>query len=303
MCAHLHVILPNFGDYFPAGEWRKLLDLAVAVEQAGADGLSVVDHVVLGENLSDYPYGEFPCGPASAWLEPLTTLSAIAGRTSAIRLSTSVLIAPLRPAALLAKTVATLDELSGGRLDLGVGMGWLAKEYEATGLDYAERGRLLDFTLAACVALWQGGPTTFSSPGLSFSDVYCYPMPVQLGGVPLWIGGGLSPHNLARIVEYGSGWSSPPGMSREEIGAAVRTLHAALVKAGREPSSVRVRALLTPERGHAGTIDLPRSVAVVPDLMRHGVTDVSVFLSAFLPEPTGAVAVLSRLVAAFRSIC
>ena len=104
----------------------------------------------MGERLDQYRWGPFMFEKGVPWIEPLTLLSAIAGATNDIRLVTGVLIAPLRPPALLAKIVATLDQLSRGRLDLGVGTGWQPAEYDAMGLDFAKRAQMLDDTIAAC---------------------------------------------------------------------------------------------------------------------------------------------------------
>jgi probable F420-dependent oxidoreductase len=290
----LHVALDNFGGWL-GGDWGRLLDLAVVADQAGVDTVVVVDHVVLGGDLSGYPYGPFPTAPDGPWLEPLTCLAAIAGRTTRVRLMTGVLIAPLRPPALLAKTAATLDVISGGRLDLGVGTGWLAKEYEAAGLDFAERGRLLDDLLDACAALWRGGPTDFESPRLRFADVYCEPRPAQEGGVPFWIGGDLHRRNLARLTRRASGWIPSPTARREDIAAGIETLDAALVAAGRDPGEVRVRIglPLRPED--------PAPLGRLEEVRRLGATDFFVSLSRACPDPEAAPEFLAGLGAAFRA--
>ncbi len=297
----LHVGLDNFGDYLPREEWRRLLDVAAAADAAGVDAVTVVDHVVLGERLEDYPYGVFPGGPGAPWLEPLTTLAAIAGRTSRVRLATGILIAPLRPPALLAKSAATLDLLSGGRLDLGVGSGWLAKEYEAVGLDYAARGALLDDALAACRALWRGGPTGFASPRLRFEGVYCNPTPLQDGGVPLWIAGELHARNLARLVEHGRGWIPSPTARREDVRREVPRLAEALRAAGRDPGEVRVRVALPIARDAERRPLLEQSLARVPELLELGGTDVHVTLTQLSREPARAPALLEQLADGFRA--
>ena len=110
-----------------------------------------------------YPFGKFPLPPEYPWFEPLTMLAAIAGATSRIRLATGVLISPLRPAVLLAKIAATLDVVSGGRLDLGVGTGWQREEYEASGIPFAGRAARMDDQLRACRVLWSDAPAR-SSP-------------------------------------------------------------------------------------------------------------------------------------------
>jgi probable F420-dependent oxidoreductase len=296
LAPRLHVGLDNYGAYL-GDDWARLLDLAVAADEAGVDTLVLVDHVVLGGDLSGYPYGPFATEPDAPWLEPLTCLAAIAGRTARVRLMTGVLIAPLRPPALLAKTAATLDVLSGGRLDLGVGTGWLAKEYEAAGVDFSRRGRLLDDALDACTALWQGGPTDFESPRLRFEDVYCDPRPHQEGGVPFWIGGELHDRNLARLVRRCSGWIPSPTARRREIAAGIEQLDAALAAAGRDPAEVRVRigAPVTAADDGAPAIDAAR-LAAFRDL---GASDFYAPLSHLCPDPEDAPEYLAGLASAF----
>ncbi|HEY2478631.1 MAG TPA: TIGR03619 family F420-dependent LLM class oxidoreductase [Solirubrobacterales bacterium] len=294
----LHVGLDNYGSWL-GGNWARLLDLAAAADEAGVDTLVLVDHVVLGGDLSGYPYGPFATEPGAPWLEPLTCLAAIAGRTSRVRLMTGVLIAPLRPPALLAKTAATLDVLSGGRLDLGVGTGWLAKEYEAVGLDFRERGRLLDDALDACAALWQGGPTAFDSPRLRFDDVYCEPRPRQAGGIPFWIGGELHDRNLARLVRRCGGWIPSPTARRREIAAGIERLDAALKAAGRDPGEVRVRIGVPAGGDESGrpTLDTER----LAEFRALGASDFYAPLSHLCPDADSAPAYIAGLAAAFRS--
>ena len=126
---HLSVQVVNFAAEAPDG-WQRLLDHAVAADRAGVDRVAVSDHVVFGDDLSDYAEpakgglagGRQPTGPDGHWLEPLTTLAWLAGRTDRVRLQTGILLAALRRPVVLAKSAATLDVLSGGRLDLGVGV-------------------------------------------------------------------------------------------------------------------------------------------------------------------------------------
>lgn len=294
----LIVGLPNHGDWLGCGDWRALVDLAVAAEEAGVDAVSVVDHVVMGARSDRYPYGSFPGGPAAPWLEPLTTLAAIAGATRRIGLATGILISPLRSPALLAKTAATLDVLSGGRLILGVGTGWQAEEYEAVGLDWARRHDLLDDGLAACAALWRGGPTRVELPTISFEDIYCAPRPARDGGVPVWIGGTLTPRNLRRIVTWGSGWIPAPGQPAESVAEGVRALRTALDEAGRDPASVRVRVTPPLVRDADGRADVGRSMAGARELLAVGGTDVFALLQAWCGDRSAAVPCLRELVAA-----
>ena len=297
----LSLLVPNFGDLYPLDGWRGLLDLARAADAAGIDRLVVVDHVVMGENLDAYQWGRFPTAPDAPWLEPLTVLSAMAAVTERVRLGTGILIAPLRPAAVLAKTAATLDVLSGGRLDLGVGPGWQREEYDAVGRDFRRRGRLLDETLAACTALWSEGSAAYDVDGTHVTDIWCRPAPQQPGGVPFWIGGELHRRNLDRVVRFGRGWIPIMGASLDDIAAGTATIRAALAAAGRDPDDVTVRAPLPMVRGDAG-IDLDRSLAAVPEVLASGARDVHVSLTALAHDPGEAAARLPWLVDRFAAV-
>lgn len=299
MVPNLIVGLSNFHDFLPDGQWDRLIDVAQAADEAGVDALSVVDHVVLGGDVSTYPYGAFPGGLDAPWLEPIVTLAAMAGRTERVRLFTGILIAPLRPPALLAKMAATLDQLSNGRLDLGVGTGWLAKEYEALGMDFADRGGLLDDVLAACDALWRGGPTTFDSERLHFDDVYCSPLPVQRPGIPFWIAGDLHRRTIDRIVRHGVGWIPSPPTGRRDAGEGRLVLREAFTAAGRDPDSLRVRMSVPVVKTAEGIPDLERSLEVVPKLVAAGATDVFVAYSAFASGADEAPRFFSQLVPRF----
>lgn len=294
----LTVGLPNYGSYLGAQPWRALLDLAVAVERAGLFGVSVVDHVVMGSRVDRYPYGRFPGGPEAPWLEPLTVLAGISGVTERIELATAVLVSPLRPAALLAKTAATLDVLSGGRVVLGVGTGWQEEEYRALGADWSRRHQLLDDQLAACHALWTGDPVTFDSETLSLEGIHCRPRPVRSGGVPFWLGGKLTERNLSRIVRWGSGWIPAPVDGPDDVAEGVRRLRSALREAGRPPASVRVRVTPQAVRNAHGQVDVAASLAAGRSLLEAGGTDLFVSLMGWCPDPRRAPAFLEELAAA-----
>jgi probable F420-dependent oxidoreductase len=211
----LTVGIPNFGGW-AGGDWNALLDVARACDDAGVDRLVINDHVVMGRNTDAYVWGRFPTKPDGPWLEPLTVLSAMATVTSRVRLATGILIAPLRPAAVLAKTVATLDVLSGGRVDLGVGTGWQREEYDALGLDFDARAQRLDDTIGACRALWSDLPASYSSETVSFAETFCSPQPAQ-ERLPIWFAGALTARNLRRIVDLGDGWIPIMGASLDDI--------------------------------------------------------------------------------------
>jgi alkanesulfonate monooxygenase SsuD/methylene tetrahydromethanopterin reductase-like flavin-dependent oxidoreductase (luciferase family) len=154
------------------GDIQKILRWSQVADKAGMDAVVVVDHVVMGENLSAYPYGAFPGGPDGPWPEPIVLLSAIAAVTTRIRLMTGILISPLRPTALVAKQLATLDVLSNGRTDIGVGTGWQKEEYDAVGLPFEGRFTRLEEQIAACQVLWRDAPASFHGKYDNFDGIY-----------------------------------------------------------------------------------------------------------------------------------
>jgi probable F420-dependent oxidoreductase len=267
-------------------------------DEAGVDRVVVVDHVVLGRTTGEYTGGTFPTGPAGAWLEPLTLLGVLAGMTTRVRLVTSVLVAPLRRPVVLAKSLATLDVLSNGRLDAGVGVGWQRAEYVAAGIDFEARGRLLDETLGVCRALWSNSPATYQSDTLSFEDIWCEPKPLQPGGVPIWLGGTLNAPNTARLVTYGSGWM-PWGDHRRDLPRAASMLRGILERAGRDPESVVVQGTIPVLESSPGRLDLGAMVREVPKLVRAGIADFVVRLPP-APDPATDLATTRELVARFR---
>jgi len=269
-----------------------LVETARVADACGVDQIVVTDHLMIGPRTDRYPYGRFPFPVEEPWPEPLTTLAAMAGATSRVRLGTGILIAPLRPPLLLAKTVATLDVLSGGRVDLGVGTGWQREEFEASGLPFAGRTARMDDTLRACRALWRDAPASFASETTSFRDVWCLPRPVQ-DPIPIWIGGALVDGNLRRLAEYGAGWM-PVAPSLDEVREGREKLRAALSAAGRDPEAVGIRGAVAPVRGEKG-VELERSLEQLGPLQEAGATDAAFALAAFVRRPDEIRPFLERI--------
>jgi probable F420-dependent oxidoreductase len=281
---HLPILLGLPPGDMAGGDPTVVVDTARRAEEAGFAGVVISDHVVMGAHTDRYPWGSFKQAPDCPWPEPLTVLTAAAAVTTTLRLCTGILIAPLRPATLLAKTAATLDVLSGGRLELGVGTGWQQEEFDAQGLDASVRGQLLTDTIGACRALWGTSPATFSSGSVSFADIWCHPRPVSPGGPPLLFSGTLTRRNVRRIVDLGDGWIPIMGERPAGVADGVALLTKALVDAGRDPAALRVRAHLPVVRGESGHPDLAASLAGVPELVAAGATDVVTPLGAFVRD-------------------
>jgi probable F420-dependent oxidoreductase len=289
------------------GTWEPLFDAARTADQAGVDRLVVSDHVVFGERLEEYGRpeiggsagGKQPTGPDGHWLEPLTTLSVLAGMTSRIRLGTNILVAALRRPAVLAKTTATLDVLSGGRLDLGVGVGWQREEYDAAGLDFDQRGRLLDHSLEVCQTLWREQRAAYDSPELHFEATHMMPKPLQPGGVPVWVSGTINPRVVRRLARFGSGWI-PWGDAAADPVAGIAEMRERLAEAGRDPEGLQVTGGLRLVKRDDGSVDLDRTMEVVPELAEAGLTDLRIQFR-LLDGSSAAVDELSAVVAAFRA--
>jgi probable F420-dependent oxidoreductase len=275
----LSIHLANFSRDVHGG-WTRLFELARAADRAGIDRVAVSDHIAFGENLSAYADpsaggitdGKQPTGPDGHWLEPVTVLAVLSGMTERVRLATSILLAALRRPAVLAKEAATLDVLSGGRLDLGVGIGWQREEYEVAGLDFRRRGALLDHTLAVCQTLWRDEVADFTDEFVSFEHIHAMPKPVQPGGVPIWVSGRINPKTVTRVVRFGSGWI-PWGDDITDPAPGIGVLREALTAAGRDPLALGVQGTLPVVADDDGRIDLDATFGRVPAMVAAGITD------------------------------
>lgn len=283
-----------FGDDLAA-----VVDVARVADEAGVHQLVLPDHLAIGPRTDRYPFAaRFPYPPSEPWLEPMTVLAAFAAATRRVRLGTGVLIAPLRPALLVAKTAATLDVLSHGRLDLGIGTGWQAEEYTDAGLPFVGRTARQDDAVRACRALWeQEPPVSFSSPSVSFTDLWCEPRPEQ-ARLPLWFGGGANGHTVRRIAELGDGWL-PLATPLDEVTATIEKLRVAMLDAGRDPAVLGVRQGIAVVADDSGRVDLDATLAPLPDLAARGITSVSLALGRFLRSRADVEPFLRDLGAAF----
>jgi probable F420-dependent oxidoreductase len=283
----LRITLGVFGlERLFGGDPRGLIDVARQAENAGIDQINFTDHVVMSARTDRYPFGKFPLPPEYPWFEPLTMLSAIAGATSRIRLATGVLISPLRPAVLLAKVAATLDVVSGGRLDLGVGTGWQREEYEASGIPFAGRLARMDDQLRACRVLWRDDPASFDSPTVRFAGIWSNPKPLQ-SPLPLWFGIAPTEDNARRIAELGQGWV-PIYPDPDYIRKGVDLVQRAFEAARRDPAELRVRA-------HPPAGNLDAALASIDALRAAGVTQIEFMGGNYVRRLDALPAFLERI--------
>ncbi|MEN3362374.1 MAG: hypothetical protein V7637_6356, partial [Mycobacteriales bacterium] len=218
-------------------------EFARQAESLGFDELSVVEHtVVVSGTASVYPYspsGRSPLPDDCPLPDPLELLAFLAGRTSRLRLATGVLVLPNHHPVMLAKRLATVDRLAGGRVRICLGLGWMREEVEACGGDFDRRGTLADEAIGAMRALWRGtdpGGVSFAGGRYAFERAHSWPKPSRPAGVPLYIGG----HSKAaarRAGRLGDGFQ-PLGLAGDDLTAALATMRAAATAAGRDPSTV-----------------------------------------------------------------
>jgi probable F420-dependent oxidoreductase len=255
------------------GSWQPMFTAARIADAAGVDRIVMSDHVVFGERLEEYGKaetggsagGKQPTGPDGHWLEPITTLSVIAGMTSQVRLGTNIVLAALRRPVIFAKTTATLDVLSNGRLDLGVGVGWQSEEYMAAGLEYEGRGKLLDHSLEVAQLLWREQRAAFNSPLLKFEKIHMMPKPLQPGGVPIWVSGTIRGSTVKRLARFGTGWI-PWGPDQANITESLPRMKEELEKLGRKTDDLQTDS--------KGEFDIDRSLEKAQPLIKAGVTDI-----------------------------
>lgn len=222
--------------------------LATQAERLGFGVLTVSDHIVVPHAIdSPYPYspdGGFPGGRTGECFEQLSLLNYLAGITEKARLLTSVMVVPHRQPLHAAKAIATADQLSGGRIDLGIGTGWMREEFELLETKpFAERGAVTDEYIRAFKALWSQDNPSFQGDYIRFRDIHFTPKPVQDGGPRIWVGGE-SGRALRRLATLGDIWYPIAGNPKFPLDtlaaydAALGRLEAAAEKAGRDPGSI-----------------------------------------------------------------
>ncbi|HEX7214785.1 MAG TPA: LLM class F420-dependent oxidoreductase [Methylomirabilota bacterium] len=232
---------------FPSVSYREgpaaVADLARAIERIGYDHIDIFDHVVMGVPIEGRARG--PYNAAMPILEALTALAYMAAVTSRVTLGTEVLVLPQRQPALVAKQVSTLDTLSGGRIRLGVGVGWQESEYGALGESFRTRGARMDEAIRLLRAYWTDAEVTTAGPHYRTISMAMEPKPPQGARLPIWIGGN-SEAAYRRVGRLGDGWLASrvtdPASARESIESIRR--HAE--QAGRDPGAIGLQSMVAP---------------------------------------------------------
>jgi probable F420-dependent oxidoreductase len=284
-----------------------LVDMAVAAEAAGVDTVMLSEHVVLGpsagaagrmENPRDYaaPGNQDPDTP---WPDSIVLAAAVAARTRTLRVALAAIIAPLRHPLLLAKQLATLDLLAGGRLVVQPTVSWAEEEYAALGVPFRRRGAILDEQLEAMRAAWTQSPADFVGKRFRFADVYCDPKPFHAGGPRMWFGGqSMHAALLRRIVRYGSGFhpfGRPTDADLTRLAEAMRT-------GGRDMSELELVGGIRGRFERPDTVaDLDEALAAVPGELARGFTTICFKPSMFTDDRDQVGAISARVVEAVRA--
>jgi probable F420-dependent oxidoreductase len=242
-----------------SGANRQVIDaVAAAAESAGFATLWSGEHVVMvDESASRYPYsddGRIAVPAEADWIDPLIGLSFVAATTSTIGIATGVLLLPEHNPVLVAKQAASLDTLSGGRLTLGIGIGWSREEFEALGVPFERRGTRTKEYVDAIRTLWRDDLATFKGEFVRFADVRVNPKPLHERRIPIVLGGN-SDAALRRIAAWGDGWYGFNLDSVDTVAERVAFLREQCGEQGRDPAELRLAvALRDPRPGDAAAL-------------------------------------------------
>lgn len=231
--------LPHYGFSLPEGDpisFEAVAVWATRAEAAGFDSVWVSDHFF-------YSFARYGADPAPiAALEPMTACAGLAAATHRVRLGALVLCSSFRHPALVAKMATTIDGISGGRLDLGVGAGWLEEEFTAFGYGQTPKGErfaALEETLGVLSALATGQPVTFDGPRVSLREARLLPAPVQ-PHVPVWVGGKGGPRLLDLAARFADGWNAAWRWAPDAYAQKAAAARTACEEFGRDPGTFRL---------------------------------------------------------------
>jgi len=283
------MMLGSFDKLLGASNMAQAIDVARIVDQAGLYALAIGEHVSLSSSLEGYPYEgglRYGDGGRKPYLEPVALHGSFAAVTARVKLSHCVMLAPLRPAVLLAKQLATIDVLSCGRLQPVFGTGWSRDEYASLNVDFGKRRQILRDNIAACRALWENEPASFQSETVSFAGLFSMPRPVQKR-IPILLALKANEKNAGLVAELCDGWESGPDDSKslQKLKEGVQVHRQAFTAAGRDPKSLIVKAHLFPQRTKQGELDWDKTFSGVPAMLEVGVTEFACAMPVGIDAP------------------
>jgi probable F420-dependent oxidoreductase len=299
------MMLGSFDRLLGEANMAQAVDVARIVEDAGLYGVAIGEHVALTAAVDGYPYAgglRYADGGRKPYLEPAVLHGAFAAATRRVKLSNCILLAPLRPAVLLAKQLATIDVLSRGRLQAVFGTGWSRDEYASLNVDFSKRRQILRDNIAACRALWADQPASFKSETVSFDGLFSMPQPIQKR-VPILIAAKANEKNAALVAELCDGWETGPDDSKspDALRAGAALYRQAFEAAGRDPKELIVKSHLFAQKTADGKPDWNRTFSTVPALLEAGVTEFAIAMpmGQHSPMPLDEIAGFMQELATF----
>ena len=253
----------RFGAYLGSADGTRedFGGRAELAERLGFESLWMGDHVIIPKTYNDtrYPYrfglgGGFTSTSENPWFESISALCYVAGRVEKPRLGLSTLVTPYRNPILAAKMLSTLDVLSGGRLVLGVGTGWMKEEFDALRTaPYEDRGAVTDEYVEIFIELWTKDDPNYQGKHYQVSDIGFLPKPVQKPHPPIWVGGHTG-RAFRRLARYGQGWQ-PHMLSPQQIAEHLPAMRRALERVGRSPDDIETAVSARPQFDSPVTVD------------------------------------------------
>lgn len=288
MTMQIGVKLPHTGSVAPA----SIADRAMALENAGFDSLWVSDHVVLPDHIgSHYPFaadGVATWASDQPWVETVVVLTVAAAVTDRVRIGTAVLIAPQRNPVLLAKQIGSVDAVSGGRIELGLGAGWLREEFDALDADFETRGPRLEEWIELLRDCWTGRPAGHTGEHYQLAaGTLMLPPPAH--AVPVLVGGH-SKAALRRAGQLGDGWlgqQAVPEISTDDLIREIGAIRDTADRAGRDPAALRMVLRLVESAGRHDEI-----AAAIPALRKVGIDEIIVDVDPVDGDPVAVQGVL-----------
>ena len=224
---------------------HSAIEITKTAEAVGFESVWGGEHVIFPSTIeSAYPYsadGKVPATSETPIPDPLIWLAYVAAAAPSLRLGTCILILPQRNPLVLAKELATLDHLSGGKVELGIGVGWLQEEFDALGVPWERRGARTDEYVEVLRTIWSGSHVEFHGEFVDFEPLTCTPRPAQGSNIPILVGGD-TPAAMRRAAKLADGYY-PGEADPERLGELIATLRAACEKIDRDPDAVEINAM------------------------------------------------------------
>jgi len=288
---------------FPSVSYREgapaVLKMGKAIEEIGYDHIDIFDHVVMGHPIPGRPPG--PYNAAMPILEPFITLGYLAAVTSRVTLGTEVLVLPQRQPTLVAKQVSPLDTLSGGRVRLGIGVGWQESEYEALGENFHDRGMRMDEAIALMRAYWTDAHVNHAGKHYRANEMAMEPKSPQGGRLPIWVGGA-SEAALRRVGRLGDGWLASRVTDSDDARKSIEAIRRHAEAAGRDPKTVGLQSMVAPPprdaEGKRFYAEHERVVARAVELQQMGFQWISINATAIFQAGARSVDAMAEQLAA-----